>query len=448
MEYDVIIIGFGKGGKTLASTLANQGKKIAVVEKSNKMYGGTCINVGCIPSKSLVNNSLLAKRLPTKHQNSFYQSAIDEKRWVVEMLRQKNFDKLNNHPNITIYDGIGSFEDEHTIKVTNNQDVKMITGETIYINTGAKSFIPNIVGIEDNEFIYYSDSLMDKEELPQELIIIGGGYISMEFASMYTNFGSHVSILQNEDIFLPREDNDISENIEYILKNKGVDIYESVDIVNINKDTILFYQKGKECRIKGDTILVATGRRPNVEELEVKNAGIELTKRGAIKVDDNLKTSVDNIYALGDVHGGLQFTYTSLDDYRIIMNNLNGNNYNLTNRINVPYSVFMDPPLSRVGLSETQAKQQGLNYQVVTMATSVIPKAQVSNRTEGMLKAIIDNNTGKILGAALLCEDSYEMINIIKLAMDFNASYKTLANQIFTHPTMSEALNDLFSLVK
>ena len=449
MKYDAIIIGFGKGGKTLAGLLAKMGKKVAIIEKSDKMYGGTCINVGCIPSKSLVTSGLKTdKSANFTEKAEHYKKAVEEKRRVVTMLRGKNFDKLNDLENVDVITGTASFVDKNTIQVETAQQNMVLTAEQIFINTGSTSVVPNIKGIQDNEHVFYSDSLMDLQVLPKQLVIVGGGYIGLEFSSIYANFGSSVTILQDSDIFLPREDEDIAAAIKENLQSLGVDIVTGVSIEQVEKDgSVVCSKEGQRITKKADAVLIATGRKPNTDSLNLQAAGVKTTPRGAVEVDENLKTSADNIWALGDVNGGLQFTYISLDDYRIVANQLSEkNSYTLNDRKNVPYSVFISPSFSRVGLNEKEARQQGYNVKVAKIAAAAIPKAQVLKSTKGMLKAIIDADTNKILGAMLFCEESYEMINIVKLAMDTNCDYTVLRDQIFTHPTMSEALNDLFNI--
>jgi pyruvate/2-oxoglutarate dehydrogenase complex dihydrolipoamide dehydrogenase (E3) component len=298
---------------------------------------------------------------------------------------------------------------------------------------------------------YDSKSLMELDKLPKRLLIIGGGYIGVEFASMYASFGSEVTMIQDQQAFLPREDRDVAASIQEILTAKGIKIIAGAAITKVSHQdktaTIEYTQDKKNFSVSGEAVLVATGRRPNTDGLNLETAGVQVTPRGAVVTDKTLKTTAPNIWAMGDVVGGLQFTYVSLDDYRIVKGQLEGKNtYTLEQRKNVPFSVFMDPPFSRVGLSETEAQQAGYKFRVLKMPAAAIPKAQVLRHPAGMLKAIVEEKTGKILGAMLLCEESYEMINIVKLAMDMNADYTVLRDQVFTHPTMSEALNDLFSL--
>ena len=454
-HFDDIIIGFGKGGKTLAGYLAGKGRKIALIEKDNQMYGGTCINVGCIPSKSLVTSGLYAQRGGADPvfaaSAERYHKAIAEKRRVTSLLRQKNYDKLAANPNATVIDGTASFVSNTEIAVTTAAGVSNYTAERFFINTGSTSIIPGIPGLKDNHLVFDSRSLMELDTLPARLVIIGGGYIGLEFASMYATFGSQVTVVQDMSTLVPREDRDIAETIRKALEKKGIKFVLGAAISGVTGTgtvaTVHYTQEGKELAVQAEAVLVATGRRPNTDGLNLKAAGVEVTPRGAVQTDAGLKTSAPNIWAMGDVVGGLQFTYVSLDDFRIVKGQLEGRKkYTLADRKNVPFSVFIDPPFSRIGMSETEAKAAGYTVKVATLQAAAIPKAQVLRHTAGLLKAVIDADTHKILGAMLLCEESYEMINIIKLAMDMDADYTVLRDQIFTHPTMSEALNDLFSV--
>ena len=450
---DAVIIGFGKGGKTLAGSLAGMGKKVAMIEKSDKMYGGTCINVGCIPTKSLVNSakaSVIQKPGSYDEKNRLYWEAVEEKRRLTGMLRKKNFDKLNDLDNVTVYNGLGSFVSANRVKIETAEETFEVEGDQIFINTGSVSVIPPIKGIEGNPYVYTSDSLMELDVLPKRLAIIGGGYIGLEYASMYTDFGAEVTVYQIEDKLIPREDRDIAEAIQKAFEDKGVRFEMNVqteEIENAGDEAVVHYKKdGTALSASADAVLIATGRKPNTDGLNLEAAGVEKTPRGAVKVDEKLRTSAPNIWAMGDVAGGLQFTYVSLDDFRIVKDQLAGSGKRASNDRTVPYSVFIDPPFSRVGLNEEEAAAQGYHVKIAKLPAAAIPKAQVLRKPVGLLKAVIDADTNKILGAMLFCEESYEMINIVKLAMDAGLDYTVLRDQIFTHPTMSEALNDLFAV--
>lgn len=446
-KFDTIVIGFGKAGKTLAAKLAKQGEKVALIEKDARMYGGTCINVGCIPSKRLV---LEAERAPAhdfEAQSEYYHVAVQEKKKLTTALRMANYNKLID-AGVQVINGTASFLDGKTIEVKGAHDtVQTLSASKLIINTGGRPIIPAVPGVENNRLVFTSETMMENETLPRRLTIIGGGYIGLEFASMYARFGSKVTILQNGSVFLPKEDRDMAEAVENVLKSYGVSVITGAGLKEIKEGTAVYTKNGEEDTLDGDAILLATGRRPNTEGLHAQRAGVELTKRGAVVTDKHLRTTTENIWAAGDVCGNLQFTYISLDDSRIILSDMQGDGSRTTeNRGAFAYSVFMEPSFSRVGLSEKEAADKGLNYRVVRMNTDMIPKAKVLRKTTGMLKAVIDKDSGKILGAALFCPESYEIINMVKLAMDHDLDYTVLRDFIYTHPTMSEGLNDLFAL--
>lgn len=439
-QYQAIIIGFGKAGKTLAAALAKTGWRVAIVEQSNTMYGGTCINIGCIPTKTLVHDAEL--------QHDF-AAAMQRKGAVVSFLRDKNFHNLADLENVDVIDGRAEFVDNRTVRVVQSTGAIELSGEKIFINTGAQSTIPNVEGLTTTPGVFDSTGLLNLTQRPERLGILGGGYIGVEFASMFANFGSKVTLYEAAPLFLAREDRDIAEAIAGILRDKGVEIILNaiVQAVSSVDGAVLVKMPGGVQTV--DALLVASGRKPATENLQLQKAGVDVNDRGAIIVNKYLRTSADNIWAMGDVTGGLQFTYISLDDFRIVRDNLLGEGVRHTgDRQNIPYSVFMTPPLSRVGMTEEQARASGASVQVVTLPVAAIPRARVMDDTRGVLKAVVDSETKQILGVSLLCVDSHEMINIIKTVMDAGLPYTTLRDQIFTHPSISESLNDLFSLVK
>ena len=453
-KYQDIIIGFGKGGKTLATALKKAGREVALIEKSDQMYGGTCINVACIPSKFLENEARRSSMIGGSFEDKArrYKQVIQEKRELVGKLRDKNYKKLAEAAGVDVITGTAFFTDPNHIMVANQDGMtEELEGDNFYINTGARPFIPPIKGIHESNHVYISETLMEEERLPKNLVIIGGGYIGVEFASYYSNFGSQVTVIQNGKDFIPREDQEVAQAVLDLLKKKGVRIMESTEVESVrDMDDVALVsvsQDGRQEILRADTVLVATGRRPNVEGLNLDKAGVDLTERGAVKTDEGLRTTASHIWAMGDVAGGLQFTYISLDDSRIVKSQVLGEGERTTqNRGEVPYSIFVDPPFSRVGLTEKQALEAGYTIKKSVLPAQAIPKALVIGRPEGLLKAIIDEESGKILGAHLFCAESQEMINIIKMVMDANLPYTVLRDGIFTHPTMSEALNDLFAL--
>lgn len=452
-KYDAVIIGFGKGGKTMAGALGAAGKKVALIEKSDRMYGGTCINVGCIPTKSLVYRAGLAaaKGGSFEEKAAAYKAAMEQKEDLTARLRGKNYQKLDSNPNITVIDGTASFQSPHVVEVEKDGRTFQVEGEQIFINTGSSAFIPPIEGLKGNPYVYTSEGLLNLTELPSRLVIIGGGYIGVEFSSIYASFGSKVTILQDGDIFLPREDEEIAGAVRESLESRGIRVMTGGKVKALEQaggKALVAVDNGKEVqKLEAEAVLVATGRRPNTAGLNLEAAGVEIGPRGGIVTDDSLTTTAPHIYAMGDVRGGLQFTYISLDDFRIVKSKVLGDgSYTLKERGAVPYSVFLIPPFSRVGLSEKEAVEKGYKVKVARLAAAAIPKAQVLEQPAGLLKAVIDEETGLILGAHLFCQESYEMINMVKLAMDAKVPYQVLRDTIYTHPTMSEAFNDLFAV--
>lgn len=455
-KYDAVIIGFGKGGKTLAGFLAGKGQNVALVEKSDKMYGGTCINVGCIPSKKLVNSTKVLKDKglsSIEDKEKFYAESIENKNTLIGALRGKNYEMLASKENITVYDGTGSFVSKNVVNVENNGENVQIEGEKIFINTGAATIIPNIKGVKESNYVYTSTSIMELKELPKKLTIIGAGYIGLEFASMYSEFGSEVTVIDMGDRLMPREDEEIAERVKAILEAKGIKFLLKSKIEEISdrndKGYVKISGENGESEVESDAILVAIGRKPNTEGLNLEAAGVKTDERGAVVVDETLKTTADNIWAMGDVKGGLQFTYISLDDFRIIRDNVYGNgNRTINDRNVIPYSVFINPPLSRVGMTEKEAIEKGYEVKTGRLEAMAIPKGKIEGVTDGLLKTVVDAKTDKILGCTLLCNTSHEMINVVATAIKAEQKYIFLKDMIFTHPTMSEALNDLFGSVK
>jgi pyruvate/2-oxoglutarate dehydrogenase complex dihydrolipoamide dehydrogenase (E3) component len=450
-QFQNIILGFGKGGKTLAGALAKAGQTVALIEKDPNMYGGTCINVACIPTKSLEHSA----RLSAAQGGDFaakaerYRLAVAEKDRLTAMLRKKNYDKAASSGAVVLT-GTASFEGPHTLRVTYPDGTgELLQGERFFLNTGSRPFIPPVPGLRESRFAYTSETLMAQSALPRRLVIVGGGYIGLEFSSYFANFGSQVTILQDGEAFIPREDAEVARSVLDSLTARGVTVLRSVQLRSVedaeDHAALSLMTKDGEKILEADAILVATGRRPNVAGLNLEAAGVELTERGAVKTDEHLRTTAEHIWAMGDVAGGLQFTYISLDDFRIVKSALLGDGSRTTkNRGAVPYTVFLDPPLSRVGLSEEEAVRAGYAVKIARLPAAAIPKAHVLQKPVGMLKAIVDEKTGLILGAHFFCAESQEIINLVKLCMDARIPYTVLRDNIYNHPTMTESLNDLF----
>ncbi|EGQ3984827.1 FAD-containing oxidoreductase [Staphylococcus pseudintermedius] len=439
-QYDLIVVGFGKAGKTLAKFAAQQGKRVAVIEKSAEMYGGTCINIGCIPSKVLVHDGIEA---------ASFNDAMQRKRDVVNALNSKNYHNLADEETVDVINMTASFKSAHAIDLLNAQGeaVQTIEGKNIVINTGAKSVIPNIKGIDTSQRVYDSKAIMDLTQQPKRLVIVGGGYIALEFASIFANFGTTVTVLERSDQILKREDAVIAQQVTEDLTQKGIQFIYNAETEAIEDEADVTKVVTNQGTFETDAVLVATGRKPNTEGLNLEAAGVQLGQRGEIIVNDKLQTSVDHIYAVGDVHGGLQFTYISLDDFRIVKSQLFGDGKRtLAQRGVVPYTMFIDPPMARVGMTATEAREKGYDILENQVAVNTMPRHKINNDTRGLFKAVVDAKSGQVLGATLYGQQSEELINIVKLAIDQQLPYAVLRDNIYTHPTMAESFNDLFNV--
>ena len=442
-KFDSIIIWFWKWWKTLAVVLAKRWEQVAVIEKSKEMYGWTCINVWCIPSKKLLT---LSQENVSKTPE-FYKNAIFEKDSLIEALREKNFSMLNDFENITIFNWEASFVSKNEVKVWD----EILTWEKIFINTWAENIIPNIKWISNSKRVYTSTSLMNLTEQPKNLIIIWAWFIGLEFASIYTDFGSKVTIVNKHSNILQDQDEEIVSEIVKDFENRWIVFENNAEIVEIfNKDKKVFLkisQNWQEKILQADAVLLATWRKPNTKWLNLENAWVELTEKWAVKVDDRLQTSTKNIFAMWDVTWWPQFTYISLDDFRIIIDNLFWDKKrNTSDRTTFAYSSFLNPPFSRIWMTEKEAREKWKNIKVWKIFATNIPKAKILKNTNWLLKAVVDEDTGLILWASLYCVESQEIINIISLAMKHNLPYTALRDHIFTHPTVAEVLNDLFKI--
>lgn len=437
--YDLIIIGFGKAGKTLAVKYASIGKKVAVVEENSEMYGGTCINIGCIPTKTLI---------VAANENKNYTVAKETRDNVVGKMRLKNFNMLNENSNIDLYTAKAKFTSDKVIEIVHENDKLQLTAELIVINTGATSNIPNISGIKESKNVFNSTELQQLSELPKNLAILGGGNIGLEFASLYSKLGSKVTIFEPGAKILKREEDIISDLAMSYLADSGVTFKFNTEVVAIgNEDEQVIISTSEGNKLTFDAMLYATGRKPNTINLGLENTSITLSDNGAIEVNKYCETSVKNVFAVGDVTGAPQFTYTSLDDFRILVSYLLGDkSYSREERTILPYTIFINPPLSRVGLTEKEAIDKGYNILTKELPVSNMPRAVVNGDIKGLFKTIIDKDTNLILGATLFGRNSEELINIIKMAIDNKIPYTYFKNQIFTHPTMAENLNDLFNI--
>jgi pyruvate/2-oxoglutarate dehydrogenase complex dihydrolipoamide dehydrogenase (E3) component len=450
LRADVLVIGFGKGGKVTAGTLGAMGKRVVLVEESARMYGGTCPNVGCVPSKGLVHHS--GKRRPEDDPQAFYEAAVTKVQEVREFMRTGNYDGLSSHETVTVLTGRGVFTDPHTVAVTLEDGEHLtVSAETILINTGSRPVVPDIPGLRGSEYTLSSTEMIESTRLPGRLAIIGGGYLGLEFAAIYQRFGARVTVLEGAERFLGREDEDVAEAVRAILAEDGVEIVTRAQVREIldgeREATVIYDIDGVEHALTVDAVLPATGRTPATDGLGLELAGVCTTKHGAVEVDEHLRTSQPHIFALGDVNGGPQFTYISLDDSRIVLDQLiGGGKRSTTDRIAVPHTLFMTPPLATIGLTEKEARAAGHRLKVARRAVADIiamPRAYAVEETRGLMKFVIDADTDLILGAALLSVDAQELINTVALAMRHGITASELRDSIYTHPSSTEAFNEL-----
>lgn len=436
--YDIIVIGFGKAGKTLAAKMAMQGKTVAMVEQEAQMYGGTCINIGCIPTKTLLHAA---------EKGLDFSSVMAEKDAVTSRLRAKNFAMLDQKDTVHVYTAKARFVQNKVIELLSDQDQEQITAETIIINTGAVSNRLPIPGLAESQGVYDSTGIQELAQQPERLGIIGGGNIGLEFATLYAELGSQVTVFDPQSRLFVREEPMVSDLVKTYMEEQGIHFELSSTIYQVaNKaDTVVITSDKGEFVF--DAVLYATGRRPNTQELNLEATDIKLTDRGAIEVDDFCQTSVPGVFAVGDVNGGPQFTYVSLDDFRIVYGYLTGDkSYSLQNRRHVPTTTFVNPPLARVGLDEVTAKAEGLSYKANTLMVANMPRAHVNGDLRGFFKVVVNPETEEILGATLYGAEAGELINLITMAMDNKIPYSYFQKQIFTHPTMAENFNDLFNV--
>lgn len=453
LSADVLVVGFGKGGKTAAHVLTDAGRRVILIEQSEEMYGGTCPNVGCVPSKMLVHFSN-SKRIEDEAQE-FFANSVAGVRALTSAFRAGNFDSLNGKDTATVITGAAGFVDAHTVAVGKGQDRITVTAPTILINTGSEPLLPDIPGLVSSKRRVSSTDLIQNDQLPERLVIVGGGYLGLEFAAIYQHFGTQVTVLESADRLLRREDEDVAQVVTDILAGDGIRLVTGANVVDVRDHdttaTVVYEKDGRTLTVEAEAILAATGRRPAVANLNLEAAGVRTTSHGAIEVDEHLRTSQSHIFALGDVNGGPQFTYVSLDDARIVLDQLLGDGTRSTaDRVAVPQTLFITPPLATAGLTEKEARAEGRAITVSRENVADIiamPRAYTVEETRGVMKFIVDAETDLILGAALLTIDAQEMINLVTMAMRHGITATQLRNSIYTHPSSTEAFNEVFDKV-
>ena len=452
-RYDAIVIGSGQGGTPLAKAFARAGWKTALVER--QYIGGTCINVGCTPTKTMFNSGRVAYLARRAADYGVHTGAVAvnmgevraRKQSVVDSFRDGGLRGVESTEGLDLLKGEATFTGSYSIDVRMSDGEKQsLTAEKIVINTGGRPSIPKIEGLDSISYLD-STSIMELDQLPEHLLVMGGGYIGLEFGQMFRRYGSQVTIVHRGPRPLDREDPDVADNIAQILREDGIELLlhsEAIRAEKTSKLALTVQTPQGEQTLTGSHLLVAVGRTPNTERLNLQAAGVETNESGFVRVNERLETNVPNIYAIGDINGGPQFTHISYDDFRILRTNLiEGGNAVTADRL-VPYTVFMDPQLGRVGLSETEARKRKSKVRVAKLPMTSVARAIEMSETRGFIKAIVDADTKEILGCSVLGVEGGELMAMFEIAMMGQLPYTKLKEAIFAHPTLAESLNNLF----
>jgi dihydrolipoamide dehydrogenase len=452
-RYDAIVIGSGQAGNPLSQKLADHGWTVALIEKEH--LGGTCVNTGCTPTKTMVASAQVAHY--ARHADVWgvqtgavrvdLPSVVARKDRIVNQWRSSVEKKISDRKNLQLYRGAARFIGPHRIRVNQEE----IESERMFINTGARPAILSLEGLDRIDYLTNA-SVMELRELPAHLLVIGGGYIGLEFGQMFRRFGSAVTIVHRDDHVLPREDSDVTEELQKALEKEEIRFLLGARPTRVDKQNgqivLTVETEGKSQTVQGSHLLVATGRRPNTDDLGLESTGVQLTPEGFVKVNGRLETNVPGIWALGDVKGGPAFTHISFNDYQIVCANLIEGKSLTTDRRLVPYAVFTDPQLGRVGLTEKEARAAGHKLKVGKIPMSWVARAIERDETAGLMKIVVDADTDKILGAAILSSEGGELVQILEFVMLGGASYKLLKGAVYIHPTLAEGFWTLMEEVK
>lgn len=457
--FDAIVIGSGQGGGPLAKKLALSGKKTALIER--RYVGGTCVNDGCTPTKTWVASAKAAYMASKSHElgvdiKSFRVNMVQiqkRKHDVVSLFRNGSQKGIEATKGLNLIFGEATFTGAKTISVKlDNGKAEEMRADLILVNTGCRPVIPDIEGLKDIDYLT-STSILDLSKVPEHLLVIGGNYIGLEFGQMFRRFGSKVTILEKSSRIISREDEDVSDELTKLLEEEKIKILANSEAVQFRRTakgniSATIKTENKEHKLKCSHVLVAVGRRPNTEILALEKTGVETDQHGFIKVNDKLETNVKGIYALGDVKGGPAFTHISYNDFTVIYRNLvKGENLSIKDRL-VPYCMFTDPQLGRVGLDEAEAKKRGLEIKVAKLPMDHVARAIETGDTRGFMKAVVDPKTKKILGATVLGQDGGEIMTMLQMAMEGGITYEQIRYFVFAHPLYAESLNNLFITIE
>jgi len=458
IAFDALIIGSGQAGNPLATALAGAGRRVALIEENR--LGGSCINYGCSPTKTLVATAerlhllrtaaaVAAPELAGADLRVDLAAAVARKDGVIAAMRDGIRTALTRkHDNITLLEGHAAFTGPHALHVSlANGRTQDLSAPLIFINTGTRAAVPDVAGLAEAGYLT-TTQLLDLKELPEHLLILGGGYIGLEFGQMFRRFGSRVTVVEAGRQLLEREDDDVCRGLQEALGQEGVEFVLGARAHSVRRSpsgavTVAAHTAQGERRLRGSHLLVATGRRPNSDRLGLGFAGIKTDEQGYVLVDNNLRTNVKGVYALGDIHPGPQFTHLAYDDYRVVRDALlHGRKRSARDRP-LPYCVFTDPPLARIGLSEGQARENKVPYRVATMPVRTIGRAQHTGYQRGFWKVLVGNDD-RLLGASLLGPEAGEVMAVVEVAMAGRLKYQQLQDMIFAHPTWAEGLNNVF----
>jgi pyruvate/2-oxoglutarate dehydrogenase complex dihydrolipoamide dehydrogenase (E3) component len=455
IKFDAVVIGSGQGGNPLAKALAGAGWKVALVE--HQYVGGSCVNFGCTPTKTMIASARVAhlvSRAKDYGVNAALSSVdleavLKRKRDIVESFRNGSRQGLISKKGLTLYEGFGRFVEVKTLDIAMSEGPsKRLAADTFIINTGTSPAVPSVAGFDQVPALN-STSIMEIAQLPKHLIVIGGGYIGLEFGQMFKRFGSKITIVHRGRQLLSREDKDIADEMAKVLESEKIDILLNTQPVKASYTPETGFQitvntNGQEKILEGSHLLLAAGRSPNTAELNLEATGILTDERGYITVNGRLETSAPGIYAIGDVKGGPAFTHIAYDDYRILNKNLLEKGNASTDGRLVPYVVFTDPQLGRVGLTEQEARSLGYKIKVAKIPMTWVARALETDETRGLMKAVVDAETDQILGAAILGIEGGEVMTVLQVAMLGRLPYTAIRDGVFAHPTLAESLNNLF----
>src|SRR5580704_7157555 len=453
MKYDAIIIGSGQAGNPLAYRLADVGWQVALIEKGN--VGGTCINTGCTPTKAMVHRAQIAhyarnaSRWGVRAENVAVDlsTIVAQKNKVVASFRGGVQKKIGLHSNVRLYQGHARFTGARQVRVGET----LLESDRIFINTGGRPIIPDIAGL-DPAGVLTNESIMELTDLPEHLVILGGGYIGLEFGQMFRRFCSRVTILHNQGQIVPREDPEIAAELQKILEEEGIEFYLNVQATRVEQSKgrvkISVANAQGPTTISGTHLLCAVGRRANTNDLGLDQAGVEIHKSGFIRVNSRLETNVPGIWALGDVKGGPAFTHISYNDFQIVWANLIDGKNQTTDHRYVPYAVFTDPQLGGVGLTEKQARKKGYRLKIGKLMMTHVARAIERDETAGLMKVIVDAANDRILGASILGCEGGELVHVLYTLMLAKLPYTLLKSAVYIHPTLTERFFALLNSVK